>query len=105
MDRGVPGYVLKPSAACELLTAIRTVASGATYFEATSKLPAQALGERAFATDVKLSSRETQVVRLLALGLTHKEIAARLDVSKRTVDTYRLRCSCTLIPTSSCRCF
>ncbi len=91
VDRGGRGYVVKRSAARELLTAIRTVAAGATHFEPASRLLAQPLGERAFATDVSLSSRETQVLRLLALGLTHKEIAARLDVSKKSVDTYRLR--------------
>ncbi len=91
VDRGGRGYVVKRSAARELLTAIRVVARGATHFGSASQLPVQPLGERAFAADVSLSSRETQVLRLLALGLTHKEVAARLDVSKKSVDTYRLR--------------
>ncbi len=91
VDRGGRGYVVKRSAARELLTAIRAVATGQTYFAPTSKLPAPQLSERVFAADVALSSRETQVLRLLALGLTHKEVAARLAVSKKSVDTYRLR--------------
>jgi len=94
MDAGASGYVLKRSAASELLRAIEVIGEGGTYVDSSiasqlvSKLrhhrPAQALS-------AALSDREREVVRLVAHGYSNKEIATKLDVSVKTVETYRYR--------------
>jgi DNA-binding NarL/FixJ family response regulator len=83
---GASGYVSKRVTDRELLTAIRQVAAGAGYVEPElgARLvadPSPALGP--------LSVRERDVLQLLALGHTNQEIAKRLYISVRTVDTHR----------------
>jgi DNA-binding NarL/FixJ family response regulator len=95
LEAGASGYVLKRSAAAELVQAIRTVADGGTYLD-----PSLAAGvvddfmrpavERE-PVAVELSDREAEVVRLIALGYSNKEIAAQLKVSVKTVETYKTR--------------
>ena len=94
MDAGASGYVLKRSAASELLRAIEVVGEGGTYLD--SSLAGQLvskLGQRrpAIAPSSALSEREREVVRYVAHGYSNKEIAAKLDVSVKTVETYRYR--------------
>ena len=93
---GAAGYVLKRSAGTELIDAIRTVAGGELYFD-------RALAARALASQMgrasthaqpqaaDLSDREREVLRLVARGFSNKEIAAKLVVSVKTVETYRAR--------------
>lgn len=91
---GAAGYVLKRAAPSELVRAIRAVAGGGTYLD-----PAFADGPGEPATNgatregsgAELSDRETEVVRLIALGYSNKEIAARLKLSVKTVETYKTR--------------
>ncbi len=95
LEAGAVGYVLKRSAAAELVRAIRAVAEGGTYIDPTltgalvdnfvHPVPAQ---EEA---PVKLSAREAEVVRLIAQGHSNKEIASQLKVSVKTVETYKSR--------------
>lgn len=89
---GAAGYVLKQSRPAELLHAIRSVASGGKYLDASvsapearkqSDIPA---GPRPSAP---LSPRETEVLRLIAWGNTNKEIASRLDLSVKTVEAHK----------------
>lgn len=82
---GAHGYVLKDAAADELLLALRTVRRGSTYLH-------PALGAQMAVLDASISpltDREIQVLRLLAEGHTNAEIARRLYLSLRTVETHR----------------
>ena len=94
MDAGASGYVLKRSAASELLRAIDAVAEGGVYLD--SSIAGQLvnkLGQRkaTLAPSAALSEREREVVRYVAHGYSNKEIATKLDVSVKTVETYRYR--------------
>jgi DNA-binding NarL/FixJ family response regulator len=97
---GAAGFVLKNAVSAELLTAIRTVHQGRTYVDPTLAGAALrgilAAAERAGAGDRptdRLSRREIEVLRQLALGYTNKEIANRLELSVKSVETYRARVS------------
>jgi DNA-binding NarL/FixJ family response regulator len=94
MDAGATGYVLKRSAASELLRAIEVVGDGGTYLDTSiaGQLVSR-LGPRraALTPSSALSDREREVVRHVAHGYSNKEIAAKLDVSVKTVETYRYR--------------
>jgi DNA-binding NarL/FixJ family response regulator len=92
---GAAGYVLKRSAAEELIRAIRVVAGGGIYLDPS--LAGKVVGGfvhrpvgEAPAGEV-LSEREAAVVRLTASGHGNKEIAAQLDISTKTVETYKAR--------------
>ncbi len=76
---GASGYVLKQSRSSELLRAVHMVASGQQYVDAS-------LGEK---TPTFLSPREEQVMRLVALGYSNKEIAATLDISVKTIEAHK----------------
>jgi DNA-binding NarL/FixJ family response regulator len=87
LSAGAAGYVLKDAAYEELVDAIRKVADGQSYV-------APALGAKLAvqvdpSTDDELSEREREVLALLARGYTNQEIAARLFVSVRTVESHR----------------
>jgi DNA-binding NarL/FixJ family response regulator len=92
---GAAGYVLKRAAAEELIHAIRTVAAGGVYLDPTlaGKVVGGFVRNPATGTPAgeDLSERETEVIRLLARGHSNKEIAARLGLSIKTVETYRAR--------------
>jgi DNA-binding NarL/FixJ family response regulator len=94
MDAGASGYVLKRSAASELLRAIEAVTEGGIYLDSSiaGQLVSK-LGQRkaALAPSAALSEREREVVRYVAHGYSNKEIATKLDVSVKTVETYRYR--------------
>ena len=89
MDAGAIGYVLKDRADSELLTAIRCAANGEEYVSARVATGLDAL-RKAVDRD-SLTPREIEVVRLVALGLTSAEIAVKLRLSRRTVETHRAR--------------
>ena len=96
LDAGARGYILKRSAVENLVHAIRAVMVGGTYVDpaiagrvfdgkrnhskptASGKMPA-------------LTERETAVLKMAALGFTNKEIASRLDVGVKSVETYKAR--------------
>jgi two-component system response regulator NreC len=86
LQLGVLGYVLKEAADDELVQAVRSAATGETYLQ-------PALGARLAAepdaAKRDLSERETDVLRLIALGHTNAEIAEKLFISVRTVETHR----------------
>lgn len=93
---GASGYMLKRAADVELIAAIRAVVQGDIYVHPSmtrSLLETPGPESEANAVDrwATLSEREQEVLRLVALGHTSREIAERLDLSDKTVDTYRLR--------------
>jgi two-component system nitrate/nitrite response regulator NarL len=91
---GAHGYVSKDAPPPELVAAIRTVAAGGTHFDpkvAQSVLGAQveSWGKRDGARAPVLTQRETEVLRLVAQGMSNKEIATRISISVRTVESHR----------------
>jgi DNA-binding NarL/FixJ family response regulator len=96
LEAGAAGYLLKRSAAEELIRAIYVVAEGGVYLDpaiagkAVGRAEGAANGA-AQAQDVVLSEREGDVLRLVAGGHSNKEIAATLCISIKTVETYKAR--------------
>lgn len=91
---GAKGYLLKRSAAEELARAIRAIASGGIYLDPAIAAKAVVYGEAADQSPSdgeSLSPREADVLRLIAKGHSNKEIAARLSISIKTVETYKAR--------------
>ena len=90
---GVSGYVLKQSQSSELLAGIRAIAAGGKYPGSVSRREGHArVGAAARATheqSATLSPREEEVVRLIAWGFSNKEIAGRLELSVKTVETHK----------------
>lgn len=89
---GAKGFVLKSRPAHELLAAFRQVLDGAIYISVGDNSDTLFGPDGAQFTDDPLdtlSAREYEVYRLLVEGIRAKEIAARLDLSPKTVDTYR----------------
>jgi DNA-binding NarL/FixJ family response regulator len=89
---GACAYVLKQSAPSELIHAIRAVAAGGKYID--PKLAAKVMGsysDRGPRGEAKgnLSDRESEVLRLIALGYSNKEIAARLSLSVKTIEVHK----------------
>ena len=91
---GAAGYVTKASVADELLTAVAKVMSGGRYVSASlAEELAAALGATQDEPHVLLSTREMEVLQLVARGQTIKAIAAGLCLSEKTIATYRARVS------------
>jgi DNA-binding NarL/FixJ family response regulator len=93
LKAGASGYVVKRSAAKEVVDAIRAVHGGQRYL--SPKVADVVIDD--YAGDAKedplarLSAREREVLQLLAEGRTGAEIATRLALSQKTVETYRAR--------------
>jgi two-component system, NarL family, response regulator NreC len=88
---GARGYVLKEAADSDVVAAVREVAGGGRYVhpELGARLVAAESEERRRAEEDPLSERESEVLRLLALGHTNQEIAKQLFISVRTAETHR----------------
>ncbi len=83
---GASGYILKNSSLKTVLTAIRTVMTGETFFDSSLKKSDNSKKEN---NDVPLSKREQEIVKLIGEGRTSQEIADALFIEKSTVDTHR----------------
>jgi DNA-binding NarL/FixJ family response regulator len=95
LDAGAAGYLVKQTAAADLLKAIRDVRVGKSFF---SPMIAKRLRQQPRTSEVdaengsrgaKLTSRETEVLQLVAEGLANKQIAAELNISIKTVEKHR----------------
>ena len=93
---GARGYVLKTDARRDLVNAVRFLSEGKPFF--TSKVAemvlegfrhGQAPAQTEIAAGDRLTSRERQIVQMLAEGKTSKEVATALDISVKTADTHR----------------
>jgi DNA-binding NarL/FixJ family response regulator len=97
---GASGYVAKSAVDADLLAAIRSLAQGRTFVTMTlsKRGTHQVLGDQPAPAELPpqapvklLSSREQEVLKLLAQGYTNKEIGTRLCLSVKTIETYRAR--------------
>ena len=92
---GAAGYLVKDAAIAELLDAVRTLAMGGVCFgsRAARILAEQVQNPHATPEDPysTLSTREREVLHLVAEGLTSKEIARRLSISVKTAENHRGR--------------
>lgn len=97
LQMGASGYVLKSSADTELMDAIRAAQRGEVFLypSAVKKVLGEYLrgtrGEGRKGALEALTSREKEVLKLTAEGFTNQEIAEKLVISPKTVDTYRQR--------------
>lgn len=97
LKHGASGYVLKKAADAELLSAMRSVLRGEVYVHPSmtrvlleDMLPGSQSGDKEDSWD-SLSDRERAVLKMVALGHTSAEIAEQLNLSAKTVETYRGR--------------
>lgn len=93
---GGAGYVTKTADESEVLSAVRAVSQGRKYFDAGANdvLVKTLLGEDvhpAAARSDSLSEREREVLTLVAQGYTNAQVADRLFLSTKTIETYRAR--------------
>jgi len=89
LDAGAMGYVIKDEADADLPEAIRRVASGQRYISRRVAAHEHAVAQ--LASEERITPREIEVLRLVALGYTSSEIASQLHVSGRTIETHRSR--------------
>lgn len=93
LDAGVSGYVLKNTSRAELLEALDRIAKGGTYYsqDAAAELlkPRVAAEKPEEKTGIRLTPREIDIVRCIAQELNNAEIAEKLFISERTVETHR----------------
>ena len=92
LNAGAIGYVLKQSPSTELVDAVRAAAAGRRYLD-------RSLAARVAGTMMKqhgrrsspspITDRETEVLRLMALGHSNKEIASQLELSVKTVEVHK----------------
>lgn len=94
-EAGVSGYLLKQTAANDLLKAIREVQKGNAFFSPTIAKRLRDQCREAFANGqpvkktIELTSREAEVLQLIAEGFSNKQIAAELCISIKTVEKHR----------------
>ena len=95
LEAGATGYLVKQTAAADLLKAIREVHEGNAFFSPTvAKRLRQRdreafLGRQTGTRTARLTSREAEVLQLVAEGFANKQIAAELSISIKTVEKHR----------------
>ncbi len=91
---GIDGYLLKNSSKEELIDTIEKVSGGEKYFSSDITLSLLAedntqMEKDSLAKGINLTTREVEIIKLIAEGFTNKEIGQKLFISHRTVDTHR----------------
>lgn len=95
LEMGAAGYVIKDAGKTEMLSAIRAVASGGSFFgKQVSHILMNHLSRRTVEApskkdEVMLTKRELEVLKFIAAEYSNQEIAGKLFISVRTVDTHR----------------
>lgn len=91
LEAGAAGYVLKDNAFEDLVYALHAVAAGGTFISpAIAAATVKYAHEKGGGRD-PLTAREREILKLIASGLTNRQIADRLDISIKTVETHRAR--------------
>lgn len=100
LSSGAAGYVLKQAANNELLSAIRVVMQGGTYlhtdhrallFNNEQEKQTSSQGKQDEQDYTRLSPREKEIMRLIAMGYTNRQAAEELFLSEKTIETYKSR--------------
>ena len=93
LEAGARGYLLKESAAKEIIDAVRAVHAGRRFLSPkVAEIVAEGLGGRSGESPLeRLSRREREIIKLVADGHSSAEIARLLNLSPKTVDSYRSR--------------
>jgi DNA-binding NarL/FixJ family response regulator len=93
LEVGASAFVLKRAAAHVLIDAIKSVSEGKVYIDPAvgARMVQGYLKSVGNGHKTELSERENSVLRLIAQGFSNKEVAARLDLSVKTVETYKAR--------------
>ena len=94
MEAGAIGYMIKQTAANDLLRAVREVHRGNSFFSPiiARRLRDQcrvAMSGQGSKRSIDLTSREAEVLQLIAEGFSNKQIAAELEISIKTVEKHR----------------
>jgi two-component system nitrate/nitrite response regulator NarL len=88
IDAGISGYILKNSGKKELIEALTKIAAGQNYFGQDITLQLMKSFKRN-QEEVKLTDREIEIIRMIELDMTTRDIADKLFISERTVETHR----------------
>jgi DNA-binding NarL/FixJ family response regulator len=95
LDAGATGYLLKRTSPEELIRAIHVVHNGGMYLDPAVAHRFVGNGGRGSngrgVQRAQLSEREAEVARLIALGYSNKEIGAQMNLSVKTIETYKAR--------------
>jgi two-component system, NarL family, response regulator NreC len=89
LEAGASGYVLKQSPSAELLRAIRVAASGERHLDPALPPPDHPRDPRRRDSTPLISRRETEILRLVAVGNSNKDIANALNISVKTVEAHK----------------
>jgi DNA-binding NarL/FixJ family response regulator len=89
MTAGAAAYVLKQSSSATLLNAIRAAAAGGRFLDPALPPPEYPRDPRRRAETPPVTERETEVLRLMAIGHSNKDIAAALNISVKTVEVHK----------------
>lgn len=93
ISAGAMGYIVKKYAETELLMGIRSVYQGIPFIKTASESELIPKDQNRLAEDSSLSERELEVLKYIAYGYTYEEIAKKIFVSVKSVETYRGRIS------------
>ncbi len=88
---GAHGFIIKDNALEDLIYAIKTIMAGGKFISPSISEDIFTFQNKPASTEIKLTAREEEVLCLIARGFTNKEIAKKLFISVKTVETHRTR--------------
>ncbi|OCX50588.1 hypothetical protein BEL04_22700 [Mucilaginibacter sp. PPCGB 2223] len=84
IDAGVSGYLMKDTTKEEMVSALNAIANGEQYFSAEVQMAIARINSM-----IRFTERETEIIKLIAKNYSSREIADKLAISERTVETHR----------------